>query len=214
MTSPSKTYQNALLDAIFHEQDKPLRKAFRERLERLERREQLASVSGIRDESLLDHLIALEMTPETLAALELVPLVFMAWADGQVQSQERAVIIAFAKAGGIEPQDGRFPLLEHWLKKRPGPEMLEAWKQYVQDLRRHLGPEDADDLRHELFDRVQSVAHAAGGFLGMGDKMSPAERAMLAALEAGVSRRVQTGVRWPALPTTRQSGARGPRATP
>jgi hypothetical protein len=183
MPTPSRSYQSVLLDAIFHEQDKPLREAFRKRLERMERREQLAKVSGIRDEAVLDRLIELGITPETLAALELVPLVSVAWADGKVQAEERQVIFALAKAAGIEPQDGRYPLLELWLKRRPSAEMLEAWKQYVQELRRQLNAKELEELRHELLDRTYAVAQAAGGFLGFGDKMSPAERAMLAKLE-------------------------------
>jgi hypothetical protein len=183
MPSPSERYQRVLLDAIFHEQDQRVRKAFRERLEKMERRKQLTQVSGIRDEAVLDRLIELDVTPETLAALELVPLVFVAWADGVIQAEEREVILALAKAAGIEPRDGRYPLLEHWLKRRPGREMLDAWKQYVQDLRRRLDGKEAEELRGELLDRAGSVARAAGGFLGFGDKMSPAERAVLADLE-------------------------------
>jgi len=183
MPSPSKGYQRVLIDAMFYEQDQHLRKAFRERMEKLERREQLAQVSGVRDEAVLDRLIELDITAETLAALELVPLVFVAWADGGVQTEERQVIITLAEAAGIEPQDGRYPLLEHWLRKRPDIKMLEAWKHYVQDLRRHLDSKEAEEIRHELLDRAQSVARATGGFLGFGDKMSSAERSMLAELE-------------------------------
>ncbi len=183
MPTPSRSYQSILVDAIFHEQDKHLREAFRKRLENLERREQLAQVSGIRDEAALDRLIELGITPETLAALELVPLVFVAWADGSIQAEEREVIVALARAAGIEPQDGRYPLLEHWLKKRPGADVLEAWRLYVRELRGRLASKEAEELRHELLDRAYSVARAAGGFLGFGDKMSPSERAMLAKLE-------------------------------
>jgi hypothetical protein len=172
-----------LLDAVFQEQERHLLEAFRDRMKKMEQREQLMQVSGIHDEAALDRLVELGITPETLAALELVPLVFVAWADGGVQAAEREVIIALAQAAGINPQDGRYPLLEHWLKKRPGVEMLEAWKHYVQDLRRQLDGEEAERLRHELLDRAQSVARAAGGFLGFGDKMSLAERSMLAELE-------------------------------
>jgi hypothetical protein len=182
MPSPSQGYQRVLLDAIFHEQDQYVRKAFRERMEKMERRQQLTQISGIRDEALLDRLIELDITPETLAALELVPLVFVAWADGGIQAEERKVIVALAEAAGIGSQDGRYPVLEHWLKRRPGVEMLEAWKHYVEDLRRQLDSKKAEEFRHELLDRAESVARAAGGFLGFGDKMSPAERAMLAEL--------------------------------
>jgi len=45
-----------------------------------------------------------------------------------------------------------------------------------------LDSKEADQLRHELLDRAQSVARAAGGFPGFGDKMSPAERSMPAEL--------------------------------
>ncbi len=183
MPTPSRSYQSVLLDAIFHEQEKQLLEAFRKRLEKAGRREQLTQISGIRDEAVLDHLIELGITPETLAALELVPIVFVAWADGKVQAEEREVIVQLAKSAGIEPQDGRYPLLEHWLKSRPGAEMLEAWKHYVQELRRQLDAKEVEGLRHELLDRTYSVARATGGFLGFGDKMSPAERAVLDKLE-------------------------------
>jgi hypothetical protein len=187
MPSPLHGYQRVLLDAIFYEQDQHLREVFRERMEKMERREQLIQVSGIRDEAVLDRLIELDVTPETLGALELVPLVFVAWADGGVQTEEREVIVALAKAAGVEPQDCRYPLLEHWLKRRPDVEMLEAWKHYVQELRRQLDSKKAEELRHELLDRAQSVAQAAGGFLGFGDKMSSAERSMLAKLEQALA---------------------------
>jgi len=152
-------------------------------MEKLERRQQLAQVSGIRDEAVLDRLMELDITAESLAALELVPLVFVAWADGGIQAEERQVISALAKAAGIESQDGRYPLLEHWLKRRPNAAMLEAWKQYVQELRKRMDSKEVEQLRHELLDRAQTVARATGGFLGFGDKISSAERSVLAQLE-------------------------------
>jgi hypothetical protein len=46
-----------------------------------------------------------------------------------------------------------------------------------------LDGKEVEKLRHELLDRAESVARAAGGFLGFGDAMSPAERSVLAELE-------------------------------
>lgn len=183
MSRPLQKDQSTILNAMFFEQDQHLLDAFKQRMEKMERREQLSQVSGIHDETLLDRLIQLDITPETLAALEVVPLAFVAWADGGVQAEERNVIFALAEAAGIQPQDGRYPLLEHWLAKRPGPKMLEAWQHYIQGLRGQLDAKQADELRHELLDRAQRVAQAAGGFLGFGDKTSAAERSMLAKLE-------------------------------
>lgn len=179
----STGYQKTLIDAIFHEQDQQVRKAFRDRMEKLERRDQLAQVSGIRDEAVLDRLIELDIGPETLAALEVVPLVFVAWADGKIQGEERDAIIAAAKAAGIQPQDGRYPLLEHWLMRRPSAEILEAWNHYVKGLCLLLDRQEIEKLKHELLDSARKVAQAAGGFLGFGEKISPAERSVLDQLE-------------------------------
>jgi hypothetical protein len=175
--------QRILIDAIFHEQDNEVRKAFRERMEKMARRDQLAQVSGIRDDALLDRLIELDIGPEALAALEIVPLVFVAWADNRVQLEEKEKVIALAQAAGIKPRDGRYPLLEHWLKKRPKVEALEAWELYIKDLCKRMEKPEIEQLRHELLDRARNVAQAAGGFLGLGNKISQAERAMLDELE-------------------------------
>jgi hypothetical protein len=176
-------YQKALVDAFFFEQDQHLLKAFHERMEKMDRRAQLAQVSGIHDEEVLDRLVELEITPEELAAMEVVPLVFVAWVDRQVQAAEREVIIAAAQAAGIQPQDGRYPLLEHWLKKRPGKEMIEAWKHYIKGLCQRLESGEIERLKGDVMARARSVAQAAGGLLGLGNKVSAAERAALDELE-------------------------------
>jgi hypothetical protein len=180
-------YQGTLVEAFFFEQDQHLRKAFRERLERMDRRAQLAQISGIHDEAVLDRLIELGIDPETLAALEVVPLVFVAWADLKVQQQERKVVLDAAKAVGVKAQDGRYPILEHWLNKRPRAEMLEAWEHYVRGLCQKLNKQEIEDFKLRLLDLARKVAQAAGGFLGFGDKTSAAEQTMLTRLEKAFS---------------------------
>lgn len=176
-----------LVDAFFFEQDQQLLKTFHDRLEKMDRRAQLAQVSGIHDEAVLDRLIELDIEPESLAAMAVVPLVLVAWADGKIQSQEREAIIAAAKAEGIQPQDGRYPLLEFWLNKRPGPEMLEAWKHYIQGLCQKLDKPQADQVKQGLLRLAENVAQAAGGFLGLGNKVSVGERRVLSKLEQAFS---------------------------
>ena len=172
-----------LLKVFFHEQDQHLLKAFRDRLERADRRSELAQVSGIRDEAVLDHLLELNIGPDTLAAISVVPLVCVTWADGEVLEAERKAILAAAKAAGMLPQNSRYPLLEFWLSKRPGAELLEAWEHYMQDLCQRLNMHEIEELRRELLERAHDVAAAAGGFLGFGNKISVAERAVLDRLE-------------------------------
>lgn len=53
--------------------------------------------------------------------------------------------------------------------------MIQAWKHYVKGLCQQLDSQEVERLRHELLDRAHTVAQAAGGFLGFGDKISTAE---------------------------------------
>jgi hypothetical protein len=88
-----------------------------------------------------------------------------------------------AQAAGIEPQNGRYPLLEHWLKRRPAPEMVAAWRDYIKQLRERMAAADLETLRREILDRAGKVARASGGLLGFGERVSPAEQAVLTQLE-------------------------------
>jgi peptidoglycan hydrolase-like protein with peptidoglycan-binding domain len=175
--------QTTLIDAFFHEQDQKLRLAFRERMEKMDRRAQLTQVSGIQDEAVLDRLIELKIEPETIAAIAVVPLVAVAWADGNVQEEEREAIIAAAQAAGIQPQDGRYPMLEYWMNKRPGPQLIEAWEHYIKDICKRLDKQEIEELKRDVLSLARSVAQAAGGFLGIGNRISTAEYTVLNKLE-------------------------------
>jgi hypothetical protein len=183
MPNLNARYSKTLVEAIFFEQDQQLLKAFHERLEKIDRRTQFARICGISDEAILDRLIELDIAPEALAAMEVVPLVLVAWADGAVQAEERAEILATVAATGIQPQDARYPVLEHWLKRRPGAGMLEAWRHYVHGLCLQMERPEIEKLRQEVLDRARKVAQAAGGFWGFGNKTSAAERTLLDKLE-------------------------------
>jgi tellurite resistance protein len=178
MPAYSSANQKTLVDSFFYDQDQKLLQDFRQRMEKMDRRAQLKEVSGIHDDAVLDHLVELNIDAETLAAMEVVPLVAVAWADGDVQAKEREVILEAVKKTGLKPKDGRYPMLEHWLDKHPGAEMVDAWKHYLQGLCRKLTPQEIEKLKHELLDLAREVAQAAGGFLGFG-KISPDEQAIL-----------------------------------
>ena len=54
----------------------------------------------------------------------------------------------------------------------------------VRGIRDQLGPDEAARLKAGLLDQARAVASASGGVLGIGAKVSGAEAAMLAKLEA------------------------------
>ncbi|MFH5923703.1 hypothetical protein [Roseomonas xinghualingensis] len=145
--------------------------------------EKLAEVSGLHDEALLDRLVGLGIKSSTFAALSLVPLVIVAWADGVVTDKGRAAILGAAADAGLRPAGPGHELLSRWLVQPPPPSLMATWTDYV----RALSPEARAVLRRQVMDRATKVAEAAGGMLGLLNGLSPLEKATLNRLEAALS---------------------------
>ena len=168
-----------LEDLFFAENDAKLIAKHKE-LIRMERTQQaLTDVSGITNRDILRRLVELEINPDLLASLVVVPLVEVAWADGQIQTAERKAILDGAAGVGVGRGTVDFELLEEWLTQRPPPALLEAWVHYIAGLCEVLSPEERANLKSGLLVRALSVAEAAGGFLGLVSKVSEAEQAVL-----------------------------------
>ncbi len=172
-----------LEDKFFHERDQALLQALREQRESKERKKALSEASGIANEELLDQLDALDIRCETLAALSLVPMIAVAWADGTIDPKERRAVITAAEQKGIEPEHPGHQLLEGWLRQKPDGAMLAVWKDYVAALTEVLNDTAIAALKYEVLGRARSVAEAAGGLLGLGSKISKSEQAVLTELE-------------------------------
>ena len=155
------------------------------RLKRLteESKAAMSDVSGITDEPVLDKLVELGIAADTLAAMTLVPLVEVAWADGKMDAKERAAILKGAESEGVERATPAFALLEDWLANRPPPRLLSAWRDYIAALCDEMLPEDRKQLKREVLSRARIVAEAAGGFLGIGGKISREEEQVYEILE-------------------------------
>jgi uncharacterized membrane protein YebE (DUF533 family) len=67
----------------------------------------------------LEHTLAgLGLTKSTYRALMLLPLVYVAWADGHVQHVERKLILRFAERSlHLTPETMK--VIERWLEKAP-----------------------------------------------------------------------------------------------
>jgi hypothetical protein len=173
----------ALEDEFFRKEDQRLLGRLRELRDKSVSRETLAKASGIKNEAILDKLLELGIRPETVAALALVPLAEVAWADGSIDARERQLVLERAEKSGIAPGSSDHALLESWLERRPEPKLLTAWIQMVRGLREHMTPEQAAALRDGLIERAKAIASASGGVLGVG-KVSAAEADMIQQLES------------------------------
>jgi hypothetical protein len=172
-----------LEDEFFRREDQKLLARLQELRKAELNREQLAKATGITKPEVLDRLLKLGIQVETLAALSIVPLVEVAWADGSLDAKERAAVLEHAGAGGITKGSPAYALLEAWLQHRPSQQLLDAWRDLVRTIRQEIGAEEAERLKAEILERARLVARASGGVLGLGSKVSSAEAAILAHLE-------------------------------
>ena len=173
----------SLENAFFAKQDAELRRRMAEKESAQARRAALAETSGIRDEAVLDKLVAMNINSETLAAMSLVPLVAVAWADGTIDPNERSAVLRAAEQEGLSKQSPNYELLNGWLANRPPPDLITVWKQYVAALVANLDDPARTTLKTQIMGRARSVAEASGGFLGLTARISDAEKRVLHDLE-------------------------------
>lgn len=180
--------EKSLEEQFFAKHNEALKQRLRESRERESERERLARIAAIPDAAVLDILVDLGISADTWAAVSLVPLVEVAWADGSVASKERAAILAAAEASGITPGSPAHELLQGWLARRPDGRLLQAWGEYIVALCEGLLPDAKHALREQVLGRARSVAEATGGFLGLGRKISVEEAKVLEQLEKAFGR--------------------------
>src|SRR5258705_12463722 len=106
----------------------------KDKLDAQQTREDLKKVSGMSDDAVLDKLVALGLKANTIAALSLVPLIAVAWADGQIQDNERSAILQGAHGKGLEQGTDGYELLQTWLAKRPSDDLFSPWEAYIKGL--------------------------------------------------------------------------------
>ncbi len=174
--------KKALEESFFAKQNAALLERMRAKREKQARAEELARASEIRDPAVIDELVDLGLDAASWAALSLVPLVEVAWADGAIEPRERDAILAAAAEQGIAPGSPSRALLESWLGARPQAALFAAWGEYATGLAARLGSAERAALRREIVERARKVAQSAGGMLGLAS-VSDAEKRVIAALE-------------------------------
>lgn len=169
----------AIENLFFAETDQKLLDKLREEMASDESRQALASAAGIDDAAVLDTFLANNITPVSLASVGLIPLVAVAWADGVMEDSEKNAILQAADIAGIKMGSPSYETLEKWLQTKPAPELLSSWQAYIAAMNTKLEPATMNQLKNGVLERAESIAKAAGGFLGLGNKVSDSERKVL-----------------------------------
>ncbi len=177
-----KDRQHALEDAFYREDTETYRDQLKLGREEESALADLAAASDISDEAVLRRLAGLGIRADTLAALTLIPLIEVAWADGRMDAKEREAILCGAESTGIPRESPSHGLLRLWIEDQPAPDLVDAWSDFIGALCREFSDEETDRLRCNILGCAREVAEAAGGFLGLGPKVSKEEEAVLESL--------------------------------
>jgi hypothetical protein len=175
--------RKALEEEFFRREEQKRIEKLRAMKEREEMRKVLRVATGVDADRTLDRLIELGVGPATVTAIGLVPLIAVAWANGKVETGEREAILQAARDAGVAEGSEGEAMLQGWLTHRPGDHLVEAWVSYMQGFCERLSPEERARLKDDVLGRARAVAEASGGFLGLGNRVSPEEAHVLAALE-------------------------------
>jgi len=156
-----------------------------------EKRELLAEVVLIEDASLLDDLIAIGFDAETVGVLPLVPLICVAWADGEVSRREAKSILDLATERGVASGSPAYTMLDAFLQEEPESDYLHSCLYVLREVYDSLAPDEMKRAKKNLLGFSYVVARASGGVLGLfGNKVSEEEQKLIEEMAdlLGVSR--------------------------
>ncbi|MFT7521861.1 MAG: hypothetical protein ACI9MC_004013 [Kiritimatiellia bacterium] len=172
----------ALEGKFFREMEHQQLDEFRAKQERKTTIAELAEVTSFTDQTVLEGMADLGVTPLTLAALAIIPMLHVAWSDEVLDLAERKTILLEATSMGIKSSSPAYALLESWLTVAPNPELFECWKTYHAELGPLLSADGRARLRTDILESARRLARASGGLFGVG-AVGGSERAALRELE-------------------------------
>ncbi|MEZ6116983.1 MAG: hypothetical protein R3C28_10480 [Pirellulaceae bacterium] len=176
----------ALEDAFFAAKDRQLLDQLRDHMKEEQCCAVLKQATGISSEVVLKELLAAGINELTITAVGMIPLVQVAWADRSMNEAERNAVLEAANQSGISQEHAAYPLLLKWLEHRPADSLYATWADYIEALKNTLDAGSFQALSSDIVQRIEAVAEAAGGILGIG-KVSQVEREAIESIAGHLS---------------------------
>lgn len=156
-------------EKYFAEQELERRKKQREKLE--DQAKEMEAL-GTDEPDVAKAIAELGFSAATAEVFHILPLVHVAWADGKITKGERALIFRALEARGAnhDHSDAASQLLASLLEERPGAAFMERSLELLE----HISGEKVVGMT-----MCMKVAEASGGFFGIGDPVSDAEKAAI-----------------------------------
>ena len=173
----------ALEDEYFHRKSRELIETMRLATTAEQVRGEMERTSGL-DPVLLKELQTLGFTADTVVLLPVMPVLEMAWVEGEIIWSERDLLVKFARSRGIDQHSAADEQLTRWMTTRPDHAVFLGARRLLaaglaSDSIQAGGRLSADDL----VAYCKEIAAASGGILGLRiGSISSEERVLLSRL--------------------------------
>ena len=185
--SPLDPLRAAQEESYFHKKNQDIIVKMKERLKHDRLADDL-SAAGVSDDTLVAALLEVGIDRAKLPVLNLAPLLQVAWADGEIQAEERTLLLDAARAQGIEDDSEAGQALTELLTEPPPPEFYASAMIYIRAMLAATEDEDpaaAKTARTDLTSLARQVALSHGKLFGMfGTGVSGAEQTALDSISA------------------------------
>lgn len=179
-------HSKASEEDYFRKKEKELLEKLRKKTAAEAHRKGLAEAIGLENQQILDVLEEMGFDRSTVILLFLFPVLQVAWSDGEVSEEERALILQAARTHGVEEGSPAYEKLIGLLRTQPASVLFDRALRVIQDLLRFQKGESRQVTSTRLVDVCEKVAAASGGFLGIGPKVSGKEKEALRRVASAV----------------------------
>lgn len=185
--------KRGLEEEYFRKQEKALIEKLKQQVAQERERKQLVEATGVSDQKLLDMLQELGFTPDTVRLLHLVPLVQLAWVDGDIAKSERDMILEAAGLYGVEPGSQAHQQLTTWLDHCPTGQFFKSALLIARAMLQALSAEEQVGSGQNLVTLCTRLAKVSGGVFGIGS-ISSKEQALLEHITTELTRTREAAV--------------------
>ena len=176
--------RKALEEQFFANQEKVALENLKAESQLAKATDELASYTTINNERVLQGLIQHGIGTETFVAIKLVPLVLVAWADNEIQEEERVKILSALSKHGAPQGSAVYDLVSGWLDNRPTDALQSSWISFMKEYLPTLDTDAKGALKKEVLGSSTDVAESAGGWLFGWGAVSSEEQEVLNQLGA------------------------------
>ena len=155
--------EHALENEYFYRKDRELIEHLREEGRKEAERHGLEEELQTHDTVFLQELQAAGFSPDNLRLIHLVPLVEVAWSEGEVTARERELILALAARRGFDADSAAYQQLVGWLDSQPEPAFFETTYKAIRKLLALQDETSRQATQEDLVAWCTKIAEATGG---------------------------------------------------